>query len=195
MEPGALLFLTLFGGACVLFGLWLRPKWRRARQARLVDGDGLVFSGKRARERWLWMNTFGSIAIGGVILGVALLQILERMDQRARAAELRRISIGCTVDKLIIESNSSEPVRIDNAELLEWNGLLGEAPYRWKARLASHEIPPRGRVEIPYQTTPGVCERPRFTITLVAEPQRRACELQVDVSVRDWKHRVGCQIK
>jgi hypothetical protein len=44
----------LFGVGCVAFGLWLHPKWERARRARLESDDKLLFSPRRARERWLW---------------------------------------------------------------------------------------------------------------------------------------------
>jgi hypothetical protein len=196
MDPGGLVFLALFGGACVVFGLWLRPKWRRAKQARLKDGDGLMLSGKRARERWLWMNAFGSIAMGAVMLGIVQVEMVKLARERARQKELAKIRIACTHDTLTLENTSARPVDAADFVILEWSGYLGERPDRWPVYLDKYpQLAPGQRMELRYRTTPGACEKPSiFAAPIFAGPPT-SCELRFELAFAGGKERVGCQIK
>ena len=111
MDRGSLLFLTTFGAASVLFGLWLRPIWRRVRRERLKRTGGLTLSLGRARERLLWVNAFGSIALGGVLLGVVQMELGSYLKEQAIAQERSRFSFGCTRGQLTVPLRIEGPLR------------------------------------------------------------------------------------
>jgi hypothetical protein len=209
MDGGVAAFLVGFGAASVAFGLWLRPKWRRTRQNRIARDDGLLFSPGRARERWLWLNTWGSIGLGVILFSVVAVdwigRYLERVrvaEARARQVELLRYVAGCTRETLTLANRGSVSRRIKVAKLalVERTATLMAPDERWNATLrdpAEAVLGPGQSATLRFDSTPGVCGTVSArAVSLTFAPTRPyRCDLELDLDIGDLHDRVACKIE
>jgi hypothetical protein len=133
MDQGGLLLATTLGTLFVLFGLWLVPKWRRMRRER-KDG-GLTFSIGRARERFMWVNTFGSIAVGAGILAVVQIEIRSYLRERNRDQEMLRFAFHCDRHSLEVRNRGDEKRRIHISDVEVYRSWGWERPDHFRVEL------------------------------------------------------------
>jgi hypothetical protein len=207
MNGGVAAFFMVFGAGSMAFGLWLRPKWRRARQNRLQRDDGLLFSPGRARERWLWINTWGSIGLAVIFFSVVgvdsltgYIESVREARARARQLELQRYVAGCTRETLTLQNPASVSRRIKVARLalVEATVALMGSEKPWHATLrdpAEVVLDPGQSAILRFDSTPGVCGTTigggslRFSLTTPYE-----CDLELDLDLGDLRDRVACKI-
>lgn len=204
MDSGAAAFFVVFGAAAIAFGLWLRPKWQRARRHRLLRKDGLLFSPARGREWWLWINTWGSIALGAILITVVAADAVggyfERVreaEERARQEELHRYVARCTRQSVILHNPGPDSRRIKLAKLalVESQVALMGREDRWKATLRDPGevvLAPGQTATLRYESTPGVCDRIVSAFSLTAPYE---CNLEFDVDIGNLNDRIACRIK
>jgi hypothetical protein len=182
-------FLIVFGAAAIAFGLWVRPKWKRAKLERQARKDGLLLT--RAREWRLGLETITSIGVGCFMFAIVAVEHIRQYQERkqeaaerARWAELQRYVVDCTHAALRLGNPGAEPRRIHVGKpvVIERTGLLTAPDERWNATWldpADILLAPGHDVTLRYQTTPGVW----------------GAELTFDLDLGNLRGRVGCRIK
>jgi hypothetical protein len=203
MDAPGLIALGILGAGCVVLGLALRPVWRRVRRARLRRRETMLLSTARARERLLWVNAFGSLAAGALLLGILQVELYRFLQQRDRAAELARIDRTCRENLLVLynRGDAARRVRASEPVLLEYEGYLGERPDRWSAHFTDENarvLQPGEQLEIGFEaSTPGACVRPKSGILQLTETfqRRTSCELLFDLELGGLHERVSCGVR
>jgi hypothetical protein len=193
VDAAGLIGLSVFGAFCVVFGLCMRPLWRRVRRARLRRREAMMLSTARARERFLWVNAFGSIALGALLFAVMDVELFHLLQRRARDELVASIDRECTSHTLVLKNigNEARTVSVSDPLLLEFAGYFGERPERWMAHFTDETtrvLQPGERAYITFDAG-GACDSP-------AHPSLRSshCTLAFDLTMGLVHERVSCGI-
>ena len=183
MNQGGLLFATALGTIFVLVGLWLMPRWRRMQKRR-----DLTFSLARARQRFLSVGVFGSIAAGAVILALVQINVRSFIREEQREKEMLRIAFRCDRHQLEVKNRGDETRHIRISDVEVYRSWGWEQPDHWRLEIAAERTIAAGEsAQIPL----GLHEcAPRSALD---DPPR--CELRFQFSdeiTDDW---AGCVLQ
>lgn len=186
-NPVGLLVATALGAILVLLGLWLLPKWRRMRKRR-----ELTFSLARARERFMSVSVFGSIAAGAVILALVQINVRSFIREQQREKEMLRFAFRCGVHELSVQNRGDEArtIRISQMEVYRSTGW--ERPDHWKLDVTGERaLSPSESASFSYDLAAD-CQPPAIQLAWEKPPR---CELRFQFSdeiTDDW---AGCVLQ